>query len=350
MTRRLIGGLVLTGLLLAWPATAPSARAGDLIRLFGDDNVGSAGGQFLKIPAGARAVALGKAYASLATDGSAPFWNPAGLMRTPGRRNFFFGHTEYTADIALDFAAVHVRGQNFGYGLTFGGLRSGDILRTTELHQQGTGQYFDANQFYLGLSLARAMTDRFSVGGTVKYYQENLDSFRLKAVLADLGILYLVGIGDLQVGFSVRNFGGDLKPGGTPPPMPDGYVHYPDFQSYSAPTEGAFGVSRTWNLAGGLGLLTVADFYHPSDATETFRFGAEAGIRGMLYLRSGYETSRDEGGFAAGFGLRLERKQLLLRIDYAYSDMGAFGTVHQVSVDVSPLFVPRPADAWRRSR
>lgn len=343
VTRRILAGLVLLlGL------AAPPARA-DLIRLFGDDNVGSAGGQFLKIPVGARAVALAKAYSSLAVDGSAPFWNPAGLLRTPGRKNFFFAHTEYTADIALDYAAVHARGQNFGYALTFGGLRSGDILRTTELHQQGTGQYFNANQFFVGLSLARAMTDRFSVGGTLKYYQENLDSYRLKATLADLGILYLVGVGDLKVGFTVRNFGGDLRPGGTPPAMPDGYVHFPEYQSYAAPTEGAFGVSRTWRLAADLDLLTVADFYHPADASETFRFGGEAGLYGLLFLRGGYETSRDEGGLAAGFGLQLTRKQLLLRIDYAYSDMGAFGTVHQVSVDVSPLFRPRPTDAWRRT-
>lgn len=345
MTRRLSWALAL---LLA-SAAAP-AHAGELIRLFGSDNVGSAGGQFLKIPVGARAVAMGKAYSSLAVDGSAAFWNPAGLLRTPGRRNFFVGHTEYVADIALDYASVHARGQNFAYALTFGGLRSGDILRTTELHQQGTGQYFDANQFFVGMSLARAMTDRFSIGGTVKYYQENLDQYRLNGVLADLGILYLVGVGDLKVGFAVRNFGGDLKPGGTPPAMPDGYVHYGEFQSYAAPTEGSFGVSNRWSLTADLGLVTVADFYHPSDATETFRLGAEAGVWELLFLRSGYETSRDEGGFAAGFGLQLKRKQLLLRIDYAYSDMGAFGRVHQVSVDVSPLVRPRPADSWRGRR
>ena len=59
------------------------------------------------------------------------------------------------------------------------------------------------------------MTDRFSLGGTVKYYQENLDEFQIKALLADLGILYYVGIGDLRIGFAVRNFGSDLKPGGS---------------------------------------------------------------------------------------------------------------------------------------
>jgi hypothetical protein len=342
VTRRILATLLLLTL-----AAAP-ASGGELIRLFGDDSVGSAGGQFLKIPVGARAVALGKAYSSLAVDGSAPFWNAAGIMRTPGRKNFFFSHSEYAADIDLDYLSVHTRRQNFGFGLTFGSLRSGDILRTTELHQEGTGQYFNANQFFAGLTVARAMTDRFSIGGTLKYYQENLDEYRLSSIMADLGILYVLGVGDINIGFTVRNFGGSLKPDGTPPALPDGYQPAGDFQSFAAPTEGSFGVSKRWRLGRNVSLLTVTDFYHPSDATETFRLGSELSILERFHLRAGYETSRDEGGFAAGFGLQLVRKQLDLRVDYAYSDMGAFGAVHHVSIDLSPLFKRKPVDSWRR--
>ncbi len=340
--RTLVAATLLTALV-----SAPAA-AGELIRLFGDENAGTAGAQFLRVPAGARAVALGKAYVAVATDGVAPLWNPAGIMRTPGRKNFFAGHTEYTADIEVHHLAFHMRGQNFGFGLTAGILRSGDILRTTELHQQGTGQYFHANQFFVGASLARAMTDRFSIGGTLKFYQENLDEYRIDALLADLGILYYVGLGDLRVGFAIRNFGSDLKTGGTPPPLADGWQSSGEFQSFPAPTVGTFGAATTWQLSRRLDLLTTADFNHPSDNRESFRMGAELGLNRMLYLRGGYETSRDEGGLAAGFGLQLSRKQFLLRIDYAYSDMGTFGVIHHVSVDLSPLVRRKDPEAWRR--
>ena len=47
--------LLAVGTLLAAPA-----RAGELIRLFGEENVGTAGAQFLRVPVGARAVAMGK--------------------------------------------------------------------------------------------------------------------------------------------------------------------------------------------------------------------------------------------------------------------------------------------------
>ena len=341
--------IVLAGLLLAAGlACATAARAGDLLRLYGEENVGAAGGQFLRVPVGARAVALGKAYSALANDGSAPFWNPAGINHTPGRHNFFFSHSEYAAGIDLEHLAWHTRRQNFAFALSMGVLRSGDIERTDEFHQEGTGQYFNANQFFAGLTVSRAMTDRFSVGVTGKYYQENLDEYQLKSVLFDVGIMYFLGLGDTRVGFSARNFGGDLRPGGTPPTLSDGYVPGTEFQSFAAPTEGIFGAARTWELGREIGFLTTADFSHPSDAKESFRMGGELGLRRMLFLRAGYETSRVEGGFSAGFGLQLVRKQMNLRIDYAYSDMGAFGTIHYFSIDLSPLHKRRDPDAWRR--
>lgn len=329
---------------------AGRAAASDLIRLFGDENAGTSSAQFLRIPVGARAVALGQAYSALATDGAAIFWNPAGLMRTPGRQNWFAGHVAWAADIDLDYAAFHRRGQNFAHGLMFGALRSGDILRTDELHQEGTGQYFNANQFFVGGSLARAMTDRFSIGMTVKFFQENLDEYQTRALLADMGILYYVGAGDLRIGFSVRNFGSDVKPGGTPPPAPDGYVATQEFQSFPAPTVGAFGVAKTWDLSSKVALLTTADFNHPSDYSESFRMGGELGLRRQFFLRAGYETNRDEGGFAAGFGLQAQRHQLQIRVDYAYGDMGSFGGVHHFSVDLSPLWRRPAATATEEAR
>jgi len=333
----MVARLVSVVLLLVSLTVVPMARAGDVLRLYGDENVGTAGGQFLKIPVGARPVGLGRAYVACAIDGPAVFWNPAGLMRTPGRTNFFFSHTEWAADIDLDYAAIQWRGQNFGYAISAGMLRSGDILRTTETHVEGTGEYFRADQYVLGFSLARAMTDRFSMGLSIKYYQENLDEWEIRAPLFDLGILYLGGVGDMRVGFSVRNFGPELRPGGDPP-VREGYGVQSDFQKYPAPTEGSFGIAYTWPLARKLTLLTTADFNHPSDAQESFRVGTEMGLGNKLFLRAGWETGRDEGGLGAGFGLQLKRKQFLWRIDYGYSDLGGFGGMHYLSMELSPLW------------
>ena len=322
------------------------AAAGSLIRLFGEENVGTTSGLFLRIPVGSRAVAMGKAYSALAQDGSAPYWNPAGLVRTPGLKNFFASHVEYAADIDIDYFAFHRRGQNYGIGLSMGTLRSGDILRTDEFHPDGTGATFNANQFFLGLTLARAMTDRFSIGGTVKYFQENLDQFQIRSAMADLGIFYYLGWGDARVGFSVRNFGPELKPGGSPSDI--GVTVSQEFQSFPAPTVGAFGTARTWRLGEEVSLVTAMDFSHPSDYKESFCLGTELGLMERLFLRGGFETSRDEGGMSGGFGVLLKRKGFRVTVDYAYNDMGTFGGIHYLSVDLSPVFRLKDPDAWRR--
>ncbi len=324
--------LVSALLLLAGPV-----RAGSVLELYGDENVGTAGAQFLRLPVGARAVGLGRAYVACAVDGPAAFWNPAGIMRTPGLGNLFFSHVAYAADIDLEYAAYTWRRQNFGFALTGSMLRSGEIPRTDELHQEGTGDTFNANQFVLSASVAKSMTDRFSLGGTAKLYQENLDEFEVRGLLMDLGVLYYTGLGDLRVGFAVRNFGPDLQPGGTPPPLGPGYATPLEFQSFQAPTSGSFGLAYTWRLGERTTLLTTSDFHHPTDASESFRAGAELGLAERLLLRGGFETNRFEGGLGAGFGVNLARDEWRIRLDYAVSDMGAFGTIHYLSIDLSPL-------------
>jgi hypothetical protein len=310
----------------------------NVLDLYGAENVGTSGGQFLKIPVGPRAVAMGKAYIAIAIDGPTVFWNPAGIMRTAGRSNVFASHVAYTTDLDLDYASFHWRNQNFGYAISAGMLRSGEIPRTTELHVEGTGETFRADQYLLALSLSRAMTDRLSLGVTAKYLQENLDEWETRTLLFDVGMLYYIGVRDLAVGFAVRSLGSDLQPSGRPPSPGSDYETATEFQTNAPPTEGTFGVAGTWDLAPQIDLLTAVDFNHPSDARESFRCGVELGLRRLLYLRAGYETGRDEGGIGAGFGLQLKRKQMLWRVDYGYSDMGGFGTIHHIGLEFSPLW------------
>ena len=327
-------------LLLVLALGSSVAWGGSVLGLYGGENVGTAGAQFLRVPVGARSVALGRAYVANALDGSAAYWNPAGIMHIGGRRTLFCSHTEYAAGIDLEHASLLWHGQNFGWGISAGMLRSGEIPRTDEFHQEGTGTTFRADQYHLGLSMARLVTDRFSFGLTGRVYQENLDEYTMRGFLMDLGVLYFVGVGDLRVGFAVRNFGGDMRPGGTPPSI-EGYQTSSEFQTVSPPTSGSFGVAYTWRLGERTGLLTTADFHHPTDYSESFRGGVELGLDERLYLRGGYETNRDEGGAAAGFGVKLGHDGWDVRLDYALHDMGAFGTMHYVTVELTPLPKPR---------
>ena len=69
-------------------AQCPRLAPANVIRLYGEENVGTAGAQFLRIPVGARAVALGKAYSACATDGSAPLLESGGHHAHAGPAEF----------------------------------------------------------------------------------------------------------------------------------------------------------------------------------------------------------------------------------------------------------------------
>lgn len=50
-------------------------------------------GEFLKVPVGPRAIALGGAFTAIADDATAPYWNPAGMVYLP-YREVMFQHAE----------------------------------------------------------------------------------------------------------------------------------------------------------------------------------------------------------------------------------------------------------------
>ena len=54
-------------------------------------------GEFLKIPVGPRAIAMGGAFTAVADDATSPYWNPAGMVYLPYRevmaqRDWRFGN------------------------------------------------------------------------------------------------------------------------------------------------------------------------------------------------------------------------------------------------------------------
>ena len=66
------------GLMVFLMAGMLQAQADDLISGRTDfNNVGNRSGEFLTIPVGSRAVALGNAYTALADDITSVYWNPA---------------------------------------------------------------------------------------------------------------------------------------------------------------------------------------------------------------------------------------------------------------------------------
>ncbi|MDZ7260742.1 MAG: PorV/PorQ family protein, partial [candidate division KSB1 bacterium] len=122
--------------------------------------VGMVGAQFLKIPVGARGIAMGDAFNVIVDDATAVFWNPAGLNQIKNG-SLFFSHTRWLADIKMEAGALAKTFPGFGtVALSFSYLSSGDIEETTVFEQEGTGRFFSTSNLMLGLSYARWLTDK----------------------------------------------------------------------------------------------------------------------------------------------------------------------------------------------
>lgn len=139
---------------------------------------------FLEVPAGARAAALGGAYASVARGADAAFWNPAGLADFSGNE-LAATHTETYQHLRHEHVAV--AGRLFGGGLaaSFRALYSEAIDERDDLgNLVGT---FGAHDLEFLAGYGRRLANGLSLGFTAQAVRERI---------ADLGTTtWAVGAG-----------------------------------------------------------------------------------------------------------------------------------------------------------
>jgi hypothetical protein len=171
---------------------------------------GSAGAQFLQIFGGTHGTALAGAFTAYPGSPQSLYWNPACIREVP-QIALNFTHSEYLVGIKYEnFALVIPLGQGT-LGIHGIGLLSGEIEETTVLESEGTGNTFTANDYAAGLSFARALTNKFDAGVTLKVVNQNLGSVSATSWAFDLGALYKTGLfANMRIGFSIRNFGPDM--------------------------------------------------------------------------------------------------------------------------------------------
>lgn len=310
---------------------------------------GTAGAQFLKIGVGARAMALAGAFGAVADDPSALYWNPAGLTKV--RRLSFFGtHLQWFADLSHQFAGLVVPvGEHNTLGLSATFLNTGEIEITTIQEPAGTGFFYDASDVAIGLSYARQLTDRFSVGLTGKFVQQSIYNESASAFAVDIGTLLHTGFRGLKIGMQLSNFGGKLKldgrdlirsydtnPRNTRNPGVESRLAT---EPWDLPLNFRVGVAMDVVGDGNSFLqseasrLTVAvDGNHPIDGPEVAHFGVEYRWHSVLSLRGGYRLNYDVQDLTYGAGLQVPISEASFFFDFATTDLNDLGTVNFFSV------------------
>ncbi|ACY49684.1 PorV/PorQ family protein [Rhodothermus marinus] len=311
--------------------------------------VGTTGAQFLKLGVGARPLALGGAYVALGTDLPAIYWNVAGLAWFRGGAAQFT-HTDYLAGISYDVALVAISlgsAGSIGAGLYY--LNSGEMPVRTVEEPEGTGERFSVQNLALQLSYARNLTDRFALGGSVKYIRESIWHSSASAVAVDIGVRFITPFERLVIGASISNFGPKMRMDGRdiyfsvdPDLQNQGNVEVVNaaylLDSYDLPLLFRFGVAFTAYENRDVRFMLLSDAAHPNDNTEYMNFGAELNLRDLLALRIGYKNvfERDgEQGLTLGGGLTLVSAGLRAHFDFAHASFGRLGSTRWVSVGVA---------------
>ncbi len=309
--------------------------------------------EFLAIGVGARALGMGYSFVASASDVTAGYWNPAGLIRVRGDLQLGAMHSEYFAGIAkYDFVGLAKPLDSAStLGVTFVRFGVDDIPNTTALiDNDGNVDYdrittFTAADHALLISYARRMgIPGLRVGGNVKVIyrrvgefanawgfgldlaaQYDLDRWRFAAVARDVTGTYNAWSYSLdpQVIQTFQATGNDLPQNSTEVTLP----------------RLTLGAVRELRIGNKVNLLAELNLENTFDgkrntllSTGTWsadpRFGMEVGYAGVVFVRAGvnnfqYFTDAADVrrlNFQPNIGAGVKIRGIA--VDYALTDIG----------------------------
>lgn len=298
------------------------------------EKVGTTSMQILKLPLGVRGIGMGNAMVSAVTGPEAVWWNP-GALTTTGKNQVQIGQINLPADIQCNSVAYSRPWGEYGaVSLHLINLFTNDMPVRTIDAPEGTGEFFNAYDFVMGGSYAQRLTDKFSLGGHLRYLHSSLEEHSYDGLSVDLGTLYQTDLRSLKLGMAIQNLGPEVKYSGTFLDYREGGLNNADpqseeFEGAALPTMFRLGVSfDVWEMLDMKASLDhsaqfAVEMDHPNDNKERLNFGGEYAYQKTLFLRAGGKLGYDEESVSAGFGLNFDvMGEYALSFDYAYSQWG----------------------------
>ena len=300
--------------------------------------VAQTGLQFLKVDVGARPAAMGGAFLMVGNDANAMFYNPAGIAGMQSKVDLFVTRTQWLADISyIAMGAAYNIGNIGTIGVSAITSDYGDVIGTRlAAGDKGfieTGN-LDVAAYAVGVTYARALTDKFSIGGQVKYAYQHLGQSllsdgktvanKVSGLAYDFGTIFYPGFKSFRFGMSIRNFSQQFK-----------YEKH----GFQLPLTFAIGVAMNLldfvDNAGDNTLLLAIDALHPRDYTERIHFGLEYAFKDMFFFRGGYKMNYDEESFSAGIGFQQHIFGNSIKLGYSFSDGGVFDAINRISFGIT---------------
>lgn len=316
--------------------------------------VGTTSMQFLKVIPEARGAGMADALVSLSSGINSIFWNPSGLAEIK-QHEFEATYIDWIFDTYQTSIAygIGIKKYDLGIGIQFQYINYGEIEETRVDHlgfieESGyynpglTGRVFKPKAWLIGISLGKALTDRFTFGLGVKYamemlwnqsqvtlinpagYEEIYNTYG-KALLFDFGVNYKTGFRTVTIGASVQNFGPQVT-----------YAK----EKFPAPLTFRLGISGYVIGEGALlannkdiALVVSYDIMHPNDYDQQMHLGCEFSFKEILFLRMGKKFNYDSENLTFGAGLKFNTNFGDVTFNYCYSPLNKYlGNIQKISV------------------
>ncbi len=312
------------------------------------DKSGTAAAPQLLIPVGPRMIALGGTSIATINGIEALYWNPAGITKSTRESNATFSHLNYLADIGVEYVGVSSKFEGLGtLGLSIKSLTFGDIAVTTEEQPDGTGELISPTFFTLGVTFAKQLADRVSVGLTLNHITEKIERASAAGIAFNVGVQYsgVGGVDGLNLGVVVKNIGPQMQYEGTGL-LREGSaedVSYSSLVQLQAATaelpsvmEIGLGYTKAFDETNSLNLTGL--FQNNNFSDDEYKVGLEYAYSDLLYLRGGYSQSAKTTelesiyGGTYGIGFHQNLGDVDLSIDYAFRSADYFGGNHVFGV------------------
>lgn len=307
------------------------------------DRAGQTSMNFLQVGLSPKIAGRGNIYATLSKGVEGVFGNPSALTEMPTQFEAFVASTKWIADIQYIGGAIGWNGQEYGcVGIHFMtvdyGTIKGTILPDANVGDDNyilMGDVPNVGAYSIGLTYAKQINPKFSIGGTLKYASQQLGQLRYAngttedntrgKIVADLGLRFYPGWNSLCLAMTMRNF--------------STFVRY-QTQSFSLPLVYSLGVSINAMevlapaLAQKHALFVATEYSHPNNHSARFNIGAEYSFDKILTVRGGYESNHDILSWSVGAGMSQQIDGLLIGIDYSFSNTELFNGINRIALTV----------------
>jgi hypothetical protein len=268
------------------------------------------GAIFLKEPVGARQIAMGEAFVSVADDITSLHYNPAGLVNLNSQEL----NTMYRrglVDISHGFLGYGISNKESknSFGISLFTLQGGDI----EIWEsEDVSRVVKVEQDYiLTVGYGKQLLEQLALGLNLKVIQSTLiEEYSDVAIAVDLGLFYKL-IENINIGISVQNIGTEIR-----------YIS----EVTSLPFACRGGISY---ILGSLTLSGELLQYTDSLAIEK-HLGVEYIFKDMIALRAGYGTEYEFSTVSFGVGFKVGN----IDLDYAQSLPQNLESLHTVSLTI----------------